>query len=89
MNKINNTTRPTVKFNMEELGGDVFDFSVEFTAEDVVDYDIFEKCNEFKNMEIVLEKDEGCAEVLNAADLDEEFDEEDVYIYSYIKLHIH
>ena len=57
---------------MEELGGDVFDFSVEFNAEDIVDYDISEKCNEFESMEIVLEKDERRAEVLNAANLDEE-----------------
>ena len=57
---------------MEELGGDVFDFSVEFNAEDIVDYDISEKCNEFESMEIVLEKDERRAEVLNAATLDEE-----------------
>ena len=57
---------------MEELGGDVFDFSVEFSAEDIVDYDISEKCNEFESMEIVLEKDERRAEVLNAANLAEE-----------------
>ena len=57
---------------MEELGGDVFDFSVEFNAEDIVDYDISEKCSEFESMEIVLEKDERRAEVLNAANLDEE-----------------
>ena len=57
---------------MEELGGDVFDFSVEFNAEDIVDYDISEKCNEFESMEIVLEKDERRAEVLNAANLAEE-----------------
>ena len=58
---------------MEELGGDIFDFSVEFSAEDIVDYNILEKCNEFESMQIVLVKDEGFAEVLNAADLDEEF----------------
>ena len=56
---------------MEELGGDIFDFSAEFSAVDIVDYDILEKCNEFDSMKIVLEKDEGCVEVLNAADLDE------------------
>ena len=38
------------------------------------------KWNEFESMEIVLENDAGCAEVLNAADLDEEFDEEDVNV---------
>ena len=65
---------------MEELGGDVFDFSVEFSAEDIVDYDILEKCNEFESMEIVTENDVGCAEVLNAANLDEELDEEDVNV---------
>ena len=64
-------TPPAVKFNIEELGGDIFDFSAEFSAVDIVDYDILEKCNEFDSMKIVLEKDEGCAEVLNAADLDE------------------
>ena len=63
---------------MEELGGDVFDFLVEFSAEDIVHYDTLEKCNEFERMEIVLEKDEGCAEVLNSTDLDEQFDEENV-----------
>ena len=50
---------------MEELSGDIFDISVEFSAKGIVDYDILEKCNEFENMEIVLENDVGCAEVLN------------------------
>ena len=50
MNEINNKTSPADKFNMEELGGDIFDFSVEFSAEDIVDYNILEKCNEFESM---------------------------------------
>ena len=35
---------------------------------------------EFESIEIVLEKDEVCEEALNAVDLHEEFDEEDVYV---------
>ena len=36
-------TCPIVKFNMVELEEDVFDFSVEFSAEDDIDYDSLEK----------------------------------------------
>ena len=61
---------------MVKFEEDVFDFSVEFSAEDIVDYDSLEKSNEFENIEIVLEKDE----TLNAVDLHEKFDEEDLYV---------
>ena len=37
------TTCPVVKFNMVELEEDVFDFSVEFSAEDDIDYNSLEK----------------------------------------------
>ena len=43
---------------MEELERDIFDFSVEFSAEDIIDYDSLEKCNEFESIEIALEKNE-------------------------------
>ena len=74
-----NTTSTVDKFSMEELEGDVFDFSVKISVEDIIDYDSLEKCNEFESIEIVLEKGEVCADALNAVDLHEEFDEEDVY----------
>ena len=54
---------------MVKFEEDVFDFSVEFSAEDIVDYDSLEKSHEFENIEIVLEKDE----TLNAVDLHEKF----------------
>ena len=54
---------------MEKLEGDVFDLSVEFSAEDIIDYDSLDKCNEFESILIVLQKDKVCAEALNAVDL--------------------
>ena len=48
-------------------------------GKNIIDYDSMEKCNELESIDIVLEKDEICAEALNAVDLDEEFHEEDVY----------
>ena len=65
---------------MEKLEGDVFDLSLEFSAEDIIDYDSLDKCNEFESILIVLQKDKVCAEALNAVDLHQEFDEEDVYV---------
>ena len=50
-----NTTQPAVKLNLEELETDIFDFSVELSAEDIIDYNSSEKCNEFESIEIVLE----------------------------------
>ena len=50
-----NTTQPAVKLNLEELETDIFDFSVELSAEDIIDYNSLEKCNEFESIEIVLE----------------------------------
>ena len=41
---------------MVKFEEDVFDFSVEFSAEDIVDYDSLEKSNEFESIEIALEK---------------------------------
>ena len=61
---------------MVKFEEDVFDFSVEFSAEDIVDYDSLEKSNEFESIEIALEKDE----TLNAVDFHEKFDEEDLYV---------
>ena len=50
-----NTTQPAVKLNLEELETDIFDFSVELSVEDIIDYNSLEKCNEFESIEIVLE----------------------------------
>ena len=50
-----NTTQPAVKLNLEELETDIFDFSVELSVEDIIDYNSLEKCNEFESTEIVLE----------------------------------
>ena len=41
----NKHNTPVVKFNMAELDGDVFSFSVQFSVEDTIDCDSFEKCD--------------------------------------------
>ena len=38
----NQHNTPVVKFNMEELDGDVFGFSVQFSVEDTIDCNNFE-----------------------------------------------
>ena len=87
MSKIN-TACPVVIFIIDELWGDVFDFSVEFSVEDITDYDSLEKCNEFESIEIALERDEVYGEALNAVDLNEKFDEEEDVFVGFVRLTI-